>query len=81
MNREMMTKLQDAKSVREVISIAKEYGQEITEKKAGELLDRLNVTGGELPDDALEAVAGGVRQKDDPEFLKQAWDFINARQE
>ena len=46
MNREMLTKLQSAKSAQEVISIAKEYGQEMTEKQAGELLDRLNITGG-----------------------------------
>ena len=61
MNREMLTKLQSAKSVEEVIAIAKEYGQEMTEKQAGELLDRLNAAGGELPDDLLEAAAGGFQ--------------------
>ena len=60
MNREMLKKMRNAKSVEEVIAIAKEYGQEITEEKAGELLDRLNDAGGGLPDDALEAVAGGL---------------------
>ena len=59
MNKEMLTKLQNAGTAEEIIAIAKEYGQEITEEKAGELLDRLNDAGGGLPDDALEAVAGG----------------------
>ncbi len=49
MNREMLKKMRNAKSVEEVIAIAKEYGQEITEEKAGELLDRLNDAGGGCP--------------------------------
>ncbi len=64
MNEEMLKKLQGAKSVEEVIAIAKEYGQEVTTEQAQELLDRLKVGGdseGELSDDALEAAAGGFQ--------------------
>lgn len=59
MNEEMLAKLKEAKSVEEIISIAKEYGKEVTEEKAKELLDMLTNTEGELSDEALEAVAGG----------------------
>ncbi len=59
MNKEMLEKMKNVKSVEEVVAIAKEYGQEITEEKAGALLERLNAAGGELPDDLLEAAAGG----------------------
>ena len=60
MNKEMLKKLQGAGTVQEVTAIAKEYGQEITEEKAGELLDRLKLPGG-LSEDALEAVVGGIK--------------------
>ncbi len=59
MQAEMLAKLQKAESAEEIVSIAKEYGQEITEEKAKELLDRLNGPEGDLADDALEAVTGG----------------------
>ena len=62
MNEEMLKKLRGAKSVEDVIAIAKEYGKELTQEKAQELYDMLNagaVSGKELSDDDLEAVAGG----------------------
>lgn len=59
MNEEMLAKLQKAKTVEEIIDIAKEYGKEVTVEKAQELLNQLGGTEGELSDDALEAVAGG----------------------
>ncbi len=59
MNEEMLAKLQNAESVEEIISIAKEYGQEVTAEQAQKLLDRLNGPEGDLTDDALEAVTGG----------------------
>ena len=59
MNEEMLAKLQKAKTVEEIIAIAKEYGKEVTAEKAQELLNQLGGAEGELSDDALEAVAGG----------------------
>ena len=60
MNEEMLAKLQKARTVEEIIAIAKEYGKEVTAEKAQELLDKLNSAAGELSDDALAAVAGGM---------------------
>ena len=59
MNEEMLARLQKAKTVEEIIAIAKEYGKEVTEEKAQELLDRIGGADGELSDEALEAVVGG----------------------
>ena len=59
MNEEMLAKLQKAKTVEEIIAIAKEYGKEVTAEKAQELLDKLSGADGELSDDAIAAVAGG----------------------
>ncbi len=56
---ELIRKLQAAKSVDEIIAIAKENGIEITSEKAQELLDKLTVKDGELSDDMLDAVSGG----------------------
>lgn len=56
---ELIRKLQTAKSVDELIAIAKENGVEITSEKAQELLDKLTVKDGELSDDMLDAVSGG----------------------
>ena len=60
MVKEMMAKLKEAKSVEDVIAIAKEYGQELTQEQAQEIYDQLKAyASGELSDDDLEAVAGG----------------------
>ncbi len=59
MQAEMLAKLQNAESVEEIISIAKEYDLEVTAEQAQKLLDRLNGPEGDLTDDALEAVTGG----------------------
>ena len=61
MSEEMLEKLRNAKSAEEIVSIAKEYGREVTAEQAQELLDRLKAgaSEGELSDDLLEAVAGG----------------------
>ena len=60
MNEEMIAKLRKAGTVDEIIAIAKEYGEEVTAEKAQELLDQLGGAAGELSDDAIAAVAGGV---------------------
>ena len=59
MNKEMLAKLQKAKTAEEIIAIAKEYGREVTEENAQELFDKLSDAAGELSDEAIAAVAGG----------------------
>ena len=56
---EMTTKLKEAKSAEEFLTIFKEYGAEATEEQVKELFERMH-TQGELSDDALESAAGGV---------------------
>ena len=61
MNGEMIAKLKEAKSVEDVIAIAKEYGKELALEKAQEICDNLKASvGGVLSDEAVEAVAGGI---------------------
>ena len=60
MNEKMLVKLQKARTVEEIIATAKEYGEEVTAEKAQELLDPFGGAAGELSDDALAAVAGGI---------------------
>ena len=60
MNEEMIGKLKEAKSVEDVIAIAKEYGKDLAVEQAKAILDRVKAAvTGELSDDALGAVAGG----------------------
>ena len=56
--RELLEKLKAAKSVEELVEMAKANGAEIAPDKAEELFAKLN--DGELSDDKAEAVAGGV---------------------
>ncbi len=56
--RELLEKLKAAKSVEELVEMAKANGAEIAPDKAQELFAKLN--DGELSDDKAEAVAGGV---------------------
>ena len=66
MNEEMFEKLKGAKSAEEMIAIAKEYGKEMTKEEAEEIL-AFSSTEGELDDDALDSVAGGMNM---PSWLK-----------
>ncbi len=59
MNKEMIEKMKAAKSVEEIIAVAKEFGEELTKEKAAELLNSLGNVERELSDDDLDAVAGG----------------------
>ena len=60
MNEEMFAKLKEAKSVEDIVAIAKEYGKEVTLEQAQELLDRMKgAANGELSDEDLDAVVGG----------------------
>ncbi len=60
MNEEMFAKLKEAKSVEDIVAIAKEYGKEVTPEQAQELLNRMKgAANGELSDEDLDAVVGG----------------------
>ena len=56
--RELLEKLQAAKSAEELIEIAKANGVEIAPDKAEELFTKLNAEG-EISDDDVENIAGG----------------------
>ena len=55
---EMLEKLKAAKSVEELVEIAKANGVEIAPDKAEELFAKLNADG-EISDDDVENIAGG----------------------
>ncbi len=56
---DLIKKAKTAGTVEELLAMAKENGYEMTEEQAKTAFSRLNSTG-ELADDELEAVAGGV---------------------
>lgn len=60
-------KIQEAGSPEEIIAIAKENGGELSAEEAQSVFDRLHGTG-ELSDDQLEHVAGGMQ--DDKFWIK-----------
>ena len=57
--KELLEKLQTAKSAEELIEMAKAEGAEIAPDKAQELFAKLNAQG-ELSDEDLEKIAGGL---------------------
>ena len=59
MNEEMIAKAKEAKSVEELIALAKENGVELTEEEAKTYFEQLNAKKGELSDDELDNVSGG----------------------
>ena len=62
------------KSPEEVLTIAKEYGKELTLEQAKEIFDRVKaVATGELPDDLLEGVAGGNLQ-----WIRETREFMGS---
>ena len=56
--KEVLKKLKEAKSVEEIISIAKEDGVELSEENAETIYAQMNQSG-ELSDDDLAMVVGG----------------------
>jgi hypothetical protein len=58
-NEENLAKAKQAKSVEELLTLAKESGVEMTAEQAQDILARLNQKSGELADDELDNVAGG----------------------
>ena len=62
---EMIEKAKVAKSVEELLEIAKANGVEMTADEAATYFAQLNPQSGELDDDALDGVAGGCGGSDD----------------
>lgn len=56
--KEVLKKLKEAKSVEEIIAIAKEDGVELSEENAETIYTQMNQSG-ELSDDDLAMVVGG----------------------
>ena len=59
MNNELIARAKKAKSSEELMALAKENGEELTEESAKEYFELLNPKTGELSDDELDNVAGG----------------------
>ena len=59
LNEEMIAKAKEAKSVEELLALAKANNVELTEEEAKAYFAQLNPKSGELDDDELDAVAGG----------------------
>ncbi len=59
MDKNLILKAKEAKSVEELIALAKENGVELNEEDAKMYFEQLNAKKGELSDDELDAVAGG----------------------
>ena len=58
-NKEMREKAKTAKTIEELIALAKENGFELNDEQANAYFAKLNQTG-ELADDELDNVSGGV---------------------
>ena len=73
--KELILKAKEAKSVEELLALARENNIELTEEQAKECYDRLNSIG-ELSDDELEKVAGGFDYFRTPDGtpMMQTWD-------
>ncbi len=61
MNQELITKAKAAKSVEELIELARASGVELSKEQAKEYFAKLNPPKGELSDDELSHVSGGMR--------------------
>lgn len=59
MHQELITKAKAAKSVEELLELAKASNVELSEEQAKEYFAKLNPTKGELSDDELDNVSGG----------------------
>lgn len=59
MNQELITKAKAAKSVEELLELAKASNVELSDEQAKEYFAKLNPTKGELSDDELDDVSGG----------------------
>ena len=66
LTQEMMEKARAAKSAEELLEIAKDNGVEMTADEAKSYFAQLNPKSGELDDDLLEGVSGGLVQLVNP---------------
>lgn len=62
-NEEAIVKAKQAKSVEDLLTLAKESGVEMTAEQAQEYYTQLNPKSGELADDELDGVVGGLWYK------------------
>lgn len=67
-NEEALAKAKQAKSVEELLILAKESGVEMTAEQAQDIFARLNQKAGELADEELDNVSGGSCYTED-EYL------------
>ena len=65
---EMIEKAKTAKTYEELLEIAKANKLEITADEAATYFAQLNPKGGELDDDALNGIAGGCGENDEPDL-------------
>ena len=65
-NQELLAKAKEAKTVEELMALAKENNIELTEEKAKEYFSKLHSETGEISDDELDNVSGGGCLSDDP---------------
>ena len=61
MDKNLILKAKDAKSVEELMALAKENGIELNEEDAKMYFEQFNSKKGELSDDELDNVSGGMR--------------------
>lgn len=61
LNKELLEKAKEAKSVEELLALAKDNGIGLTEEEAKTYFTQLNPKNGEVNDDELDSVAGGKK--------------------
>ena len=64
MNKELISKAKTAKTPEELLCLAKENGEEMTEESAKAYFDMLHQKQGEMTDDELDNVSGGCNKSD-----------------
>ena len=65
-NQELLAKAKEAKTIEELMALAKENNIELTEEKVNEYFSKLHSETGEISDDELDNVSGGGCLSDDP---------------
>ncbi len=73
MNKELIAKAKTAKTPKELLTLAKENGIELTEESAKAYFDLFNPKSGEMSDEELESVAGGGCHAKDGRLIVSAW--------
>ena len=64
MNKELISKAKNAKTPEELLCLAKENGEEMTEESAKAYFELLHPKTGEIADDELDNVSGGCNKSD-----------------